>query len=173
MEHGVAGFIGTIVVIVLLAAVGSRLLGVRLSLRRVLLTGFPGLVAGFIAGYLVSRRDPGQITPLVVIASVVATMLLTVLTELLARPGGRAGAGRLPRPWRALRTMAQSTCRYGQLARIAAGTGLAGSSAGGEPNLARPARSPAGSGWRWSRPGRSSSSSARLPPPAPTCCRLR
>ena len=126
MEQGVVGFIGTIVVIVLLAAVGSRLLGVRLSLRRVLLTGFPGLVAGFIAGYLVNRHDPGQITPLVVIASVVATMLLTVLTELLARPGGRAGTGGLPRPWRALRTMAQSTCRYGQLARIAARHGLGG-----------------------------------------------
>ena len=126
MEQGVVGFIGTIVVIVLLAAVGSRLLGVRLSLRRVLLTGFPGLVAGFIAGYLVNRHDPGQITPLVVIASVVATMLLTVLTELLARPGGRAGTGGLPRPWRALRTMAQNTCRYGQLARIAARHGLGG-----------------------------------------------
>ena len=84
--------------IVLLAAVGSRLLGVRLSLRRALLTGFPGLVAGFVTGYLVSRRHPGQITPLVVIASVVATMLLTVLAELLARPGGRVRAGGLPRP---------------------------------------------------------------------------
>ena len=116
MEHGVVGFIGFIVVIVLLAAVGSRLLGVRLSLRRALLTGFPGLVAGFAAGYLVNRRHPGQITPLVVIAAVVATMLLTVLAELLTRPGGRARAGGLPRPWRALRTMTQSTRRYGQLA---------------------------------------------------------
>lgn len=126
MEHGVVGFIGFIVVIVLLAAVGSRLLGVRLSLRRALLTGFPGLVAGFAAGYLVNRRHPGQITPLVVIAAVVATMLLTVLAELLTRPGGRARAGGLPRPWRALRTMTQSTRRYGQLAQIAARHGLGG-----------------------------------------------
>ena len=49
MEHGVVGFIGFIVVIVLLALVGSRLLGVRLSLRRAVLTGFLGLVAGFVA----------------------------------------------------------------------------------------------------------------------------
>jgi len=126
MEHGVVGVIGFVVVIVLLAAVGSRLLGVRLSLRRALLTGFPGLVAGFVAGYLVNRRHPGQITPLVVIASVVATMLLTVLAELLARPGGRIRAGGLPRPLRALRTTAQSIRRYGQLAQIAARHGLGG-----------------------------------------------
>ena len=126
MGHGVVGFIGFIVVIVLLAAVGSRLLGVRLSLRRVLLTGFPGLVAGFVAGFLVNPRHPGQVTPLVVVASVVATMLLTVLAELLARPGSRARAGGLPRPWRALRTMAHSTRRYGQLAQIAARHGLGG-----------------------------------------------
>src|SRR6516165_8422860 len=126
MQHGVVGFTGFLVVIVLLAAVGSRLLGVRLSLRRALLTGFPGLLAGFVAGFLVNRRHPGQITPLVVIASVVATMLLTVLAELLARPGGRVRAGGLPRPWRALRTMAQSTRRYAQLARIAARHGLGG-----------------------------------------------
>src|SRR6516162_1483020 len=126
MQHGVVGFTGFLVVIVLLAAVGSRLLGVRLSLRRALLTGFPGLVAGFVAGYLVNRRHPGQITPLVVIAAVVATMLLTVLAELLARPGGRVRAGGLPHPWRALRTMAHSTRRYAQLARIAARHGLGG-----------------------------------------------
>ena len=126
MEHSVVGFAGFIVILLLLAAVGSRLLGVRLSLRRALLTGFPSLVAGFSVGFLVNRRHPGQITPLVVIASVVATMLLTVLAELLARPGARARAGGLPRPWRALRTMAHSTRRYAQLARIAARHGLGG-----------------------------------------------
>jgi len=131
MEHGVVGFVGFIVTIVLLALVGSRLLGVRLSLRRALLTGFPGLVAGFVGAYLVSRRHPGQITPLVVIASVVATMLLTVLAELLARPGGRAATGGPLRPWRALCWTMQSTRRYLQLARIAARHGLAGLLSGG------------------------------------------
>ena len=169
MEHSVVGFAGFIVMILLLAAVGSRLLGVRLSLRRALLTGFPSLVAGFSVGFLVNRRHPGQITPRVVIASVVATRLLTVLAELLARPGARARAGGLPRPWRALRTMAHSTRSPGSLP----GTGWAGSSAGAGPNRARPVSSPAGSGLRLSRPGRSSSSSARLPPPAPTCCPRR
>ena len=138
MQHGVVGFTGFLVVIVLLAAVGSRLLGVRLSLRRALLTGFPGLVAGFVAGYLVNRRHPGQITPLVVIAAVVATMLLTVLAELLARPGGRVRAGGLPHPWRALRTTAQSTRRYGQLAQIAARHGLGGFLSGGRAEPGAP-----------------------------------
>src|SRR6516165_7503412 len=138
MQHGVVGFTGFLVVIVLLAAVGSRLLGVRLSLRRALLTGFPGLVAGFVAGYLVNRRHPGQITPLVVIAAVVATMLLTVLAELLARPGGRVRAGGLPHPWRALRTTAQSTRRYGQLAQIAARHGLGAFLSGGRAEPGSP-----------------------------------
>ena len=60
------------------------------------------------------------------IAAVVSAMLLTVLAELLARPGGRRRAGGLPRPWHALRMMAHSSRRYAQLARIAARHGLGG-----------------------------------------------
>ena len=50
MLHEVVGAIGFIVVVVLLAALGSRLLGVRLSLRQAVLTGFP-------AWWLVSWPD--------------------------------------------------------------------------------------------------------------------
>ena len=131
MAHGIAGLVGFAAAVLLLAVTGARLLGVRVSLRRALLTGFPGLVAGFVVGYLVNRRQPGQITPLVVIAAVVATMLLTVLAELLTPPGRATRAGGLWRPLRALRWAAQSTRRYGQLARIAARHGLAGSFSGG------------------------------------------
>src|SRR5215468_1881542 len=130
MGHGVVGLIGFVAVIMLLAVVGARLLGMRISLRRALLTGFPSVVAGFIVGYLVDRHHPGRITPLTIIASVVATMLLTVLAELVARPGGRASAGGPPRPWRAVRAMAQSTRRYLQLARIAVRHGIGGSAGG-------------------------------------------
>ncbi len=126
MGHGLAGFAGFIVLILVLAAVGGRLLGVRLSLRRALLVGFPGLVAGFAFAYLVNRRHPGGLTPLVVVAAIVATMLLTVLTELVARPAARPRRAGPPRPWRALRRMGQRIRRYGQLVRIAARHGLAG-----------------------------------------------
>jgi len=123
-----------IVLVVLLAAVGGRLLGVRLPLVRALLAGLAGLAAGVVFGYLVYRRDRGQVTPQVagagVLAAVVAVMLVMVLAELLARPARRGLVpGGLPRPWRALRRMAQSTRRYGQLTRIAARHGLAGSAA--------------------------------------------
>ena len=124
MGHGVVGPLGFVVGIVLLAAVGSRLLGLRLSWRRALLTGFPSLVAGFAAGYLVNRRHPGQITPLVLIASVVAAMLLTVLAELMARPGARTGTGGPPRPLRALRWTISRTfrCRAGRSPPRSGGT---------------------------------------------------
>src|SRR5215475_3467495 len=100
---GFAVFGGLILV---LAAVPSRLLGVRFSLGRAVLTGGAGLAAGFGVGYLVTRRQPG-ITPLVVVSAAVATMVLTVVAALLSRSGGR-------------------TRRYLQLARIAAWHGLAG-----------------------------------------------
>lgn len=126
MTHGPLGFVGFIALILLLAVAGSRLLGVRLSLSRAVATGFIGLVAGFVVGFLVDRRNPGQITPLVLLTAVIATTLLTVLAELFVRPGERArGAGPFG-PWRRLRWTAQSSRRYGQLARIAARHGLAG-----------------------------------------------
>lgn len=142
MAHGLLGFVGFIVLILLLAVAGSRLLGVRLSLSRAVATGFVGLVAGFVVGFLVNRRHPGQITPLVLLTAVVATMLLTVLAELLARPGERARSGPFGL-WRKVRWTVQSTRRYGQLARIAARHGLAGfvrgrtAEPGGSSQLAR------------------------------------
>jgi ubiquinone biosynthesis protein len=124
--HGVTGFAGFIVLILVLAAVGGRLLGVRQSLRRALLVGFASLVVGYIFAFLVTRRHPGQLSPLVVVAAVVATMLLTVLAELVVRPGARPRTAGLPRPWRVLRRTGQRIRRYGQLARIAGRHGLAG-----------------------------------------------
>ena len=126
MAHGFTGFAGFIVLIVVLAAAGGRLLGIRLSWRRALLAGFGGLVAGYVFAFVVTRRHPGQLSPLVVAAAVVATMLLTVLAELVARPGARPRRAVLPRPWRALRRMGQRIRRYGELARIAGRHGLAG-----------------------------------------------
>jgi len=123
--QSIAGFAVFVALIVALAAVGSRLLGVRLSLGRALVTGWAGMAAGFFVGYLVTRRQPA-ITPLVVASAAVATMVLTVVAELLSRSGRHTGPGGALRPWRSLRWTVQSTRRYLQLARIAARHGLAG-----------------------------------------------
>jgi len=115
--------IEVIVLVLLFAAAVSRLLGVRLRLTRALLAGLLGVAAGILFAYLIYRRHPGQVTPLVVgagmVAAVVATMLGVVLAELLVRPGRQDTVGGLPHPWRALRQMARTARRYAQLARIA------------------------------------------------------
>ena len=125
MASGVAGFAVFAGLILVLAAVVSRLLGVRFSVGRAVLTGWAGLAAGFGVGYLVTRRQPG-ITPLVVVSAAAATMVLTVVAALLSRPGGRSRTGGLLRQWLALVWTVRSTRRYLQLARIAAWHGLAG-----------------------------------------------
>jgi len=117
MASGVTGFVIFVALMVALAAVGSRLLGVRLSLVRALVFGWAGLAAGFGIGYLVTRRQPG-ITPLVVVSAVVATMVLTVVAELLSRSSGRPRTGGPLRPWLALVWMVRSIRRYLQLAQI-------------------------------------------------------
>src|SRR5215467_4615206 len=125
MASDVAGFAVFAGLILVLAAVPSRLLGARFSLGRAVLTGSAGLAAGFGVGYLVTRRQPG-ITPLVVVSAAVATMVLTVMAALLSRSGGRSRTGGPLRPWLALVWTVRSTRRYLQLARIAAWHGLAG-----------------------------------------------
>ena len=118
-----------IVLAVLLAAVGGRLLGVRLPPGRTLLAGLAGVTAGIAFGYLAWRRDHDQVTLLVVgagmLAAVVAMMLVMVLAELLARPAGGDLVPGLPHPWRAAGRLARNARRYGQLTRIAARHGLA------------------------------------------------
>src|SRR6516225_9524724 len=125
MASGVTGFAVFAGLILVLAAVPSRLLGVRFSVGRAVLTGWAGLAAGFGVGYLVTRRQPG-ITPLVVVSATVATMVLTVVAALLSRCGGRPRAGGPLRPWLALAWTLRSTRRYLQLAWIAARHALAG-----------------------------------------------
>jgi ubiquinone biosynthesis protein len=125
MASGVAGFALFVGLMLVLAAVASRLLGVRFSVGRAVLTGWAGLASGFGVGYLVTRRQPG-ITPLVVVSAAVATMVLTVVAALLSRSSGRPRAGGPLRPWLALAWTVRSTRRYLQLARIAARHALAG-----------------------------------------------
>src|SRR5262249_9532110 len=128
MASGVASFAVFAAMILVLAAVPSRLLGVRFSLGRAVLTGWAGLEVGFGVGFLVTRGQPGitPITPLVMVSAAVATMVLTVVAALLSRSGGRSRTGGPLRRWLALVWTVRSARRYLQLARIAAWHGLAG-----------------------------------------------
>src|SRR5215472_7318001 len=123
----------TLVTVVILARVGGRLLGIRLRWRRAILAGFPGLALGWIAAWSINgqRRGPQALSwPAVLFGSLIATMLIAVLLDLLARPGrlaaaeGRLQARPVPHPIRSLRRRAARTRRYLQVTRIAARHGL-------------------------------------------------
>jgi len=128
----VLGGLFTLVTAVILARVGGRLLGIGLGWRRAILAGFPGLVLGWIAAWSISgqRHGPQTLSWPVLFGALIATMLIAVLLELLARPGRLAGlesrlhASPLPHPIRSLRQHAARTRRYLQVTRIAARHGL-------------------------------------------------
>jgi len=130
---GVLGsLLGMLAVLVGLTAIGGRLLGVRLSWWRALAAAVPGFVAGLTFVWAASgrRHGPQQLSvPAILAAALLATMLLTVLLELLARPGKLADVqGRLasiPHPIRSLRRSVGHAQRYAQITRIAAQHGLA------------------------------------------------
>jgi ubiquinone biosynthesis protein len=135
------GVIELVVLVLLLAAAGSRLLGIRLPLRRAVLTGLAGVAAGMLFGYLAWRRHLDHVTPQVVgagvVAAVVTTMLATVLVEMLVPAARRDKPAGLPHPWRALRQIAQNTRRYGQLVQIATRHGLVTGSRASPAQLGR------------------------------------
>src|SRR5215471_13265297 len=123
----------TLVTVVILARVGGRLLGIRLRWRRAALAGFAGLVLGWVAAWSINgqRRGPQTLSwPGVLFGALIATMLIAVTLELLARPGrlaaveGRLRAVPVPHPIRSLRQRAGRSRRYLQLTRIAARHGL-------------------------------------------------
>src|SRR5262252_2229749 len=123
----------TLVTVVILARVGGRLLGIRMRWRRAVLAGFAGLVLGWVAAWSINgqRRGPQTLSwPGVLFGALIATMLVAVMLELLARPGrlaaveGRLRAGPVPHPIRSLRQRAGRTRRYLQVTRIAARHGL-------------------------------------------------
>src|SRR6516164_3369504 len=80
----------TLVAVVILARVGGRLLGIRMRWRRAILAGFAGLVLGWVAVWSINgqRRGPQTLSwPTVLFGALIATMLIAVLLDLLARPG--------------------------------------------------------------------------------------
>jgi len=82
--------------------------------------------------------------PAILLAALIATMLIAVLLELLARPGrlagveGRLRIGRFPHPVRSLRRRVSHMRRYLQVTRIAARHGLVSYLAGkAQPSTSR------------------------------------
>jgi ubiquinone biosynthesis protein len=138
----VLGGLFSLVIVVILARVGGRLLGIRLGWRRVILAGFPGLALGWIAAWSINGQSHGPQTlswPAVLFGSLIATMLIAVLLDLLARPGrlaaaeSRLRARPIPHPIRSLRQRAGRTRRYLQVTRIAARHGLSSYLSGRRP----------------------------------------
>jgi ubiquinone biosynthesis protein len=146
----VLGGLLTLVVVVVLARVGGRLLGVRLGWGRALVAGWLGLIVGIITVWAVTgRRAHGprdlQWLP-VLFAALIATMLIAVLLELMAKPGrfvameDRLRNSAFPHPLRALRQRYSRTRRYATVSRIAARHGLSAYLSGRRP--ARPETRP-------------------------------
>ena len=132
----------TLVTVVILARVGGRLLGIRMRWRRAVLAGIPSLLLGWIAAWSINgqRRGPQTLSwPAVLFSSLIATMLVAVTLELLARPGrlaaveSRLRASPVPHPVRSLRQRAGRTRRYLQVTRIAARHGLSSYLGGRRP----------------------------------------
>src|SRR5215472_4659052 len=139
----VLGGLLTLLVVVILARVGGRLLGVRLGWGRALVAGWFGLILGIITVWAVTgRRAHGprdlQWLP-VLFAALIATMLIAVLMELLAKPGrfaameDRLRNSPIPHPWRALLQRFSRTRRYVTVSRIAARHGLSAYLSGRRP----------------------------------------
>ena len=143
----VLGGLFSLVTAVILARMGGRLLGIRLRWRRAILAGFAGLVLGSIAAWSINgqRRGPQAVSwPAVLFGALVATMLIAVLLELLARPGRLAAVERrlraspVPHPLRAARQRAGRSRRYLQVTRIAARHGLGSYLGGRRPGADEP-----------------------------------
>lgn len=121
------GILGLLVVLITLTVAAGRLLGVRLRWARVLIAGIPVIWA-----LAVRSRSPQSLpTPAILLAALVATTLIAVLLDLLARPGqlaaaeGQPRASQLPPPVRSLRRRVSRARRYLEVTRIMARHGLA------------------------------------------------
>ena len=124
----VLGGLFTLVTAVILARVGGRLLGIGLGWRRAILAGFPGLALGWIAAWSINgqRHGPQTLSWPALFGALIATMLIAVLLDLLARPG-RSPA------WKAGCMPARSRTRSGRCASAPAGPGGTCRSPGSPP----------------------------------------
>jgi ubiquinone biosynthesis protein len=114
--------------ILILSWLAARLLGTSRSWISVVVTGLIGWILGNALVYALSegaQSNPGDSVEQWVLA-VLATMLVQVATDLVARPGAawRHSRHGLPRPIRATRDAAAQARRSGEILAIAARHGL-------------------------------------------------
>src|SRR5438552_947439 len=117
--------------IMAIAFLASRLLGARRSAGAVFVSGVVGWLAGAGLSVVLARNHEhgsAGFTRNLWLFSTSATMSTTVWIELLAKPGSFARAQSslvsVPRPLRAMRRKSQRLSRYAQITRIAARHGL-------------------------------------------------
>jgi ubiquinone biosynthesis protein len=126
-------------VILLVALLSGRLLGVSRSLPATALAGVTGWLSALALSLAIAQGDPGApgFTRNLWVFAIVFTMSATVWMELLAKPGALAraqsGLVSIPRPLRAMRRSSQRLSRYAQITGIAAKYGF-----GPALGLARP-----------------------------------
>lgn len=121
-------------VMLLVALLAGRLLGVRRSWTTAVVSGVVGWLAGAALSLVLARQEGGAgFTRNLWLFSTFFAMSTTAWAELLAKPGAlsraRTGLASVPRPLRTLRRASQRLGRYAQISRIAVRYGF-GSSLG-------------------------------------------
>jgi ubiquinone biosynthesis protein len=119
-----------VLLLVALALVSGRLLGIRVSWARGLAAAFVGFIAGF-AFYYSQAVQTGTMPDFALdfgIPALVATMLVLAILEVSYRPGAIAtvpmGVAHLPRPAKAARRYLSHGARYTQVLWVVARNGL-------------------------------------------------
>jgi ubiquinone biosynthesis protein len=131
------------------ALLSGRLLGVRRSVTTAMVSGLLGWLAGASLSLVIARAENGAgFTRNLWLFSTFFAMSTTAWAELLARPGAlsraRTGLASVPRPVRAVRRASARLGRYAQISRIAIRYGF-GSSLGlaeTEDEVPRESRAP-------------------------------
>jgi ubiquinone biosynthesis protein len=123
-----AHLITSIPAILIISWLASRLLGVRHSWFRIIVSGFLGWLAAVALSLVLTNDQPESVdfTRDVYVFAIVLTMLASVLFELVAQPATLADSAptRIPRPINAVRLWFGRLMRYLQLTRIVARHGL-------------------------------------------------
>src|SRR5204863_3552284 len=117
-------FFTALPVMLLVAVIAGRLLGVRRTLGATVVSGVVGWLGGATLSLVIARNEGGAgFTRNLWLFSTFFAMSTTAWIELLAKPGAlaraRTGFTSIPRPIRAVRRTSRRVSRYAQISRIA------------------------------------------------------